>query len=112
MSKKIIKLTESDLVRIVRRVIKEEYVYSIYELKRDLEKMGLEVNVKNEGGGQYVDDRFNDVIVQNNYRVTAITSNDEEKLKVWEFISKKNTNNVKLEDNSISFSFAEPYKAN
>ena len=110
MGKKIIKLKESDLVRIIERVIKEEYVYSIDELKNDLKNMGLEVKVENEGGSQFVDDRFNEVIYQNNYRVTAITSNDEEKLKVWDFISKKNTNNVNLGDNSISFGFMESRK--
>lgn len=109
MGKKIIKLTESDLERIVRRVIKEGYTYSVSDLKKDLENMGLEVNVENKGGSQFVDDRFNEVIYQNNYHVTAITSNDEEKLKVWEFISKKNTNNVKLGDNSISFGFSESH---
>ena len=39
MGKKIIKLTESDLVRIIERVIKEEYVYTIDELKKDLDHL-------------------------------------------------------------------------
>jgi len=109
-NKKIVRLTESDLVRIVRRVIKEEYVYTAYDLKDELEKMGFDVTVTSKGGSQYVDDRYVDdygnlqMYSREDYDVTV--NNVDDISKVIEFIRKKDVGSIKTGDNSINFNFS------
>ena len=106
MGKRIIKLTESDLERIVRRVIKENY--RVGDIVNTLKDKGFEVDVKKGDGSMFTDDRFNETLVSQNYDITVYTSNDDEKLDVWEFISNKNANNINInDDGSMSFGFKE-----
>ena len=109
-NKKIVRLTESDLVRIVRRVIKEEYVYTAYDLKDELEKMGFDVTVKNKPGYQYIDDRFvgDDGYLQmysrEDYDFTV--NNVDDIPELIDFISNKGVSSIKTGDNSINFNFS------
>jgi len=107
-NKKIVRLTESDLVRIVRRVIKEEYDYSLYDLKKYLESKGLDVNIKSKTGYQYIDDRTMEMYNPVYYRVTV--NNVDNMTNVKEFLKEKGAYDIKDEGNSVSFGFTDTNK--